>query len=51
MSFEHSKKILNEYFESIGEVFSKIGDFERDIDSVDNYLKTDVCHSGFKRLN
>ncbi len=50
-STKHSKKILEEYFESLEKVFNKIGDFERDIDSVDNYLKTDVCHSGFKRLN
>ena len=50
-STAHSEKILNEYFDSLAGVFKKIGDFESDLDSVDNHLKSDVCHSGFKRLN
>ena len=50
-STKHSEKIIEQYFESLSPVFRKIGDFERDIDSVDNHLQTAVCHSGFKRLN
>ena len=50
-STKHSKKIVNDYFESLSEVFKKIGQFEKDIDSVDKHLFSEVCHSGFKRLN
>ena len=50
-STKHSKKIVNHYFESLSEVFEKIGQFEKDIDSVDNNLNSEVCQSGFKRLN
>ena len=50
-STKHSKKILDEYFDSLENVFKKIGDFERVISSVDDHLISDICHSGFKRLN
>jgi glutamate-1-semialdehyde aminotransferase len=50
-STKHSNKILNEYFDSLDKVFRKIGDFERGIDSVDDHLISDVCQTGFKRLN
>jgi glutamate-1-semialdehyde 2,1-aminomutase len=50
-STKHSEKIINEYFESLSTVFKKISEFEQNIDSVDNHLQSDVCHSGFKRLN
>jgi len=50
-STKHSEKIVNHYFESLSEVFEKIGQFEKDIDSVDNNLNSEVCQSGFKRLN
>lgn len=50
-STKHSEKIINNYFESLSPVFKKISEFERDLDSVDNHLQSDICHSGFKRLN
>lgn len=50
-STNHSKKIVNHYFESLSEVFKKIGQFEKDIDSVDNHLFSEVFQSSFKRLN
>jgi glutamate-1-semialdehyde 2,1-aminomutase len=50
-STKHSKKILDQYFESLDVIFKKIGDFEKGISSVDDHLISDVCHSGFKRLN
>ena len=50
-STKHSKKILDEYFESLDNIFKKIGDFEKGISSVDDHLISDICHSGFKRLN
>ena len=50
-STKHSKKILDEYFESLDNIFKKIGDFEKGVSSVDDHLISDICHSGFKRLN
>ncbi len=50
-STKHSKKILDQYFDSLDNVFKKIGDFERGIDSVDDHLISNVCQNGFKRLN
>ena len=50
-STKHSEEIVNHYFESLSEVFRKIGRFEKDLDSVDNHLVSVVCQSGFKRLN
>ncbi|MDA9560652.1 aminotransferase class III-fold pyridoxal phosphate-dependent enzyme [Schleiferiaceae bacterium] len=50
-STAHSENILAEYFDCLADVFKKIGSFESDLDSIDNHLKSDVCHSGFKRLN
>ena len=51
LSLKHSDKIIDEYFKYLTPIFEKIELFEKDIDSVDNYLKNDVCHAGFKRLN
>ena len=50
-STKHSKIILDEYFDCLNNVFKKIGDFESGISSVDDHLISDICHSGFKRLN
>ena len=50
-STKHSENIIEKYSENLAEVFEKISEFEKDIDSVDNHLISDVCHSGFKRLN
>ena len=50
-STKHSKKILDEYFDSLDNVFKKIGDFETRIDSVDDHLISNICQSGFKRVN
>jgi len=50
-STKHSKKILDQYFDCLENVFKKIGDFEKGISSVDDHLISDICHSGFKRLN
>jgi len=50
-STKHSENIIEKYSENLSEVFEQISKFEKDIDSVDNHLISDVCHSGFKRLN
>ena len=50
-SIKHSENIIEKYSENLSEVFEKINKFESGIDSVDLHLISDVCHSGFKRLN
>ena len=50
-STKHSENIIEKYSENLSEVFEQINKFERGIDSVDKHLISDVCHSGFKRLN
>ena len=50
-STKHTEEIIIKYSECLSEVFEQINKFERDIDSVDNHLISDVCHSGFKRIN
>jgi len=47
---EHTKDIINGYFENIDSIFSLIKECEdgRDVMSL---LRGPVCHSGFKRLN
>ena len=50
-STKHSENIIEKYSENLSEVFEQINKFERGIESVDKHLISDVCHSGFKRLN
>ncbi len=50
-STRHTEDILESYFDALSEVFNNIGRFEKDIDSVEDNLVSDVCQSGFKRLN
>ena len=50
-STKHTNEIIEKYSENLSEVFEQINKFERAIDSVDEHLISDVCHSGFKRLN
>ena len=47
---KHSPSILTKYFESLESVFEKISKCEKGY-SIDRYLETEVCQSGFKRLN
>jgi glutamate-1-semialdehyde 2,1-aminomutase len=47
---DHSKSVVEEYFEHLDPVFAKIKDCESG-GSVDELLDGPVCHSGFKRLN
>lgn len=50
-SYAHSKQIIEEYIENIGEVFGMIGDLIRKGDKVESQLQSGVCQSGFGRLN
>ena len=52
VSTKHSDKILNRYYDLLNDIFHKINKFEKSIGpSIDEKLDTEVCHSGFKRLN
>ena len=51
VSVKHNKKILNNYFEILDQLFYQISEFESGKKSVDEKLKGVICHSGFKRLN
>ena len=48
---KHNKKVLDYYFNRLDEIFKKIAKFENKELNIDNELETEVCHTGFKRLN
>ena len=48
---EHNKKILDLYYNKLDEIFNKINKFENKTLNIDEFLKTDICQIGFKRLN
>tara|TARA_A100001011_G_C14187943_1_gene789930 strand:- start:559 stop:1248 length:690 start_codon:yes stop_codon:yes gene_type:complete len=48
---KHNKKVLDNYFNRLDEIFKKITKFENKELNIDNELETDVCQTGFKRLN
>ena len=48
---EHNKKILDLYYNKLDEIFNKINKFENKTLDIDEFLKTDICQIGFKRLN
>jgi glutamate-1-semialdehyde aminotransferase len=50
-STAHTVKVIGEYMENLGEVFSKIADFETNNDPVSKFLDGPVAHTGFQRLN
>lgn len=52
VSIKHTDKILNKYYDILNDIFNKISKFEKKVGfSVDEKLETEVCHSGFQRLN
>ena len=50
-SIAHSEPIIQLYLSNLDPIFSKISSFESGKLDVMTYLETQVCHSGFKRLN
>lgn len=49
---DHSKELLNKYFNLLNILFDEIStDQHREESQIKNQLKGPVCHSGFKRLN
>ena len=47
----HTKKIIDKYINELDPIFKKIGNFEKNNTSVKNFLKKDICHQTFQRLN
>ena len=47
---EHTPKVINGYFEALDDVFKLINECENGRD-IKNFLKGEVCHTGFKRLS
>ena len=47
---EHSKEIIDGYFDALDPIFSLISECESGRD-IKELLKGPICHSGFKRLN
>ena len=48
---KHDKKTLNLYYNKLDEIFRNIEKFENKSLDINQYLKTEVCQVGFKRLN
>ena len=51
VSISHNNKILKRYFESLDQIFYKLKECEKGNLEIDKILKSEVCHTGFKRLN
>ena len=52
VSVKHDEKVLNRYFDLLNNFFKDIYKFEKNIGaSIDEKLESEVCHSGFQRLN
>ena len=47
---EHNSNQLDKYYYFLDPIFKKISDFEEG-DDINSYLDSEVCHSGFSRLN
>ena len=47
-SIAHNDKILDNYFDLLNEIFIKISKVENESESLQNYLKSDVCISGMR---
>ena len=50
-SIAHKEDILKEYFEIFEEILFDISNFINENKNIKEYLKSPVCHDGFKRLN
>lgn len=48
---DHTDAIIDQYFERLSTVFGLIESCENGSRSISEFLRGDVCHSGFKRLN
>ena len=51
VSINHTDKILNKYFKILDNIFLKIKKCEISVLEIDDLLESEICHTGFKRLN
>jgi len=51
LSTSHNDKIINRYIDCLDKIFSRIRKCENNDLDIDKILNSDVCHTGFKRLN
>ena len=51
LSIHHNDKIIENYTKHLDEIFFKIYECEKQKLSIDDLLKTQICHTGFERLN
>ena len=47
----HTKKIIDKYIKELDPIFKKINNFEKKNINVKKFLKKEVCHQTFQRLN
>ena len=47
----HTKKVVDGYFSELDQIFGIIKDCENNDEDINSLLESEVCHSGFKRLN
>ncbi len=47
----HTKKIIDKYMDNLDPIFKKISYFEKNNTIIKKFLKKDVCHQTFQRLN
>ena len=51
VSISHNDKVLKRYFETLNQIFYKLKECEKGNLEIDEILKSELCHTGFKRLN
>ncbi len=51
VSLAHTDEIVEKYLGAVGRVFERIAEINRKEENICDYLKGDVCHAGFERLN
>ena len=51
LSTSHNDKIIQKYINCLDKIFSKIKKCENNELDIDKILNSEVCHTGFKRLN
>ena len=51
LSIYHTKNIVNKYIKDLDPVFKKISTFEKNNTNIKKFIKNEVCHQTFQRLN
>lgn len=51
LSIHHNDKTIENYITELDRIFFKIHECEKQKLNIDYLLKTEICHTGFERLN